>query len=167
MWSMRTIVHAARMVGSGALLLASIGCGPTVDLKSALQVTVASTGWYDAGIVEGKNKLVPTVSFTIKNQSDQRLRTLQVNAIFRRANEKDEWGSGMVTAAGSQGLAPGAATNTLTIKSQLGYTGTDSRQDMLHNSQFVDAKVELFGKYGSTQWTRLGEYPITRQLLSQ
>jgi hypothetical protein len=89
-----------------------------------------------------------------------------VNAIFRRVTEKDEWGSGMVTAAGSKGLAPNAETPPLTIRSQLGYTGTEPRQEMLHNRQFVDAKVELFGKYGSTQWTRLGEYPIARQLLT-
>ena len=167
MSSMRAFARPLGIAGSATLLLAAIACGPAVDLKKGLQLTVTSTGWYDAGLVDGKNKLVPTVSFTLKNESDQRLSTLQVNAIFRRANEKDEWGSGMVTAAGSQGLAPGAATSTLTIKSQLGYTGTESRQDMLHNSQFVDAKVELFGKYGSTQWTRLGEYPITRQLLAQ
>jgi len=164
---MHPLVRAVRLAAAAVLAAASIGCGPTVDLKSALAVHVVSTGWFDAGVSEGKNKLVPSVSFTVKNQSDQTLPMLQVNAIFRRANEKDEWGSGLVTAAGSQGLAPGGETSTLTIKSQLGYTGTDPRQDMLHNSQFVDAKVELFGKYGSAQWTRLGEYPITRQLITQ
>jgi hypothetical protein len=38
---------------------------------------------------------------------------------------------------------------------------------MLQNSKFVDAKVELSAKYGSTQWTRIGSYPITRQLLTK
>jgi hypothetical protein len=38
---------------------------------------------------------------------------------------------------------------------------------MLNNSQFVDARVELFAKYGPVQWTRLAEYPITRQLLAE
>ena len=38
---------------------------------------------------------------------------------------------------------------------------------MLANTHFVDAKVELFAKYGSTQWVRLGSYPITRQLLTK
>lgn len=147
--------------------LAAAGCRPTVDLKKALQISDVSTGWFDAGIVDGKNKLVPTISFKLKNVSDQGLVSLQVNALFRRVNEKDEWGSGFVTAAGSSGLAPGAETPQLTIKSQLGYTGTESRQDMLQNRQFVDAKVELSVKYGSAQWTRLGEYPIARQLLTQ
>ena len=141
-------------------------CGPTVDLTQGLHVDILDTGWFDAGIVNGQNKLVPSVTFTLKNISTKKLTTLQVNALFRRVTEKDEWGSGFVTAAGSSGLAPGATTPPITIRSQLGYTGSDqSRQEMLSNSHFVDAKVELFGKYGSAQWTRLGEYPVERKLI--
>lgn len=109
---------------------------------------------------------MPSVAFSLRNVSEQKLTTLQVNAIFRRVSENDEWGSGFLTAAGSDGLAPGATTTTLSVKSPLGYTGSDqSRLEMLQNSHFVDAKVELFGKYGSSQWARLGSYPIARQLL--
>lgn len=143
------------------------GCGPTVDLTKALQVDVVSTSWLDAGIVNGQNKLVPAISFKLKNLSDQRLAVLQVNALFRRVNEKDEWGSGFLTVAGSDGLKPGVTTDTLTITSQLGYTGTEPRLEMLKNTHFIDATVDLFAKYGSTQWAKLGEYPITRRLLPQ
>jgi hypothetical protein len=153
-----------RVILSGCLLVSS-ACGPTVDLRQGLQVEVDKTGWYDAGIVNGQNKLVPMVAFRLRNVSGQRLSTLQVNALFRRVTEQDEWGSGFVTVAGSSGLAPGATTETLTVKSQLGYTGADPRQEMLKNSHFVDAKVELFAKYGSTQWVRVGEYPIARELV--
>jgi hypothetical protein len=38
---------------------------------------------------------------------------------------------------------------------------------MLHNSQFVDAEVELFAKYSSTQWKRIGEYPVARRLITK
>ncbi len=149
-------------------ITSSMACGPTVDLTTGVQVAILSSGWYDFGIVNGQNKLVPTVTFTLKNVSDQKLVTLQINALFRRVSENSEWGSGFLTAAGSPGLAPGATTAPITIKSQLGYTGSDqSRQDMLQNTHFVDAKVELFGKYGSTQWVRLGSYPITRQVLAK
>lgn len=146
----------------------SAACGPTVDLTKGVEVAILNSGWYDLGIVNGQNKLVPTVTFTMKNVSDQKLVTLQINALFRRVSENTEWGSGFLTAAGSPGLAPGATTAPITIKSQLGYTGSDqSRQEMLQNTHFVDAKVELFGKYGSTQWVRLGLYPITRQVLAK
>jgi hypothetical protein len=149
-------------------LASTAACGPTVDLTKGLEVTVVNSGWYDLGIVNGQSKLVPTIVFTLRNTSDQKLVTLQINALFRRVTENTEWGSGFLTVAGSQGLAPGATSDPVTIKSQLGYTGSDqSRQEMLQNSQFVDAKVELFAKYGSTQWVKVGAFPITRQLMTK
>jgi hypothetical protein len=149
-------------------IVSSAACGPTIDLTKGLQVSIVNSGWYDLGIVNGQNKLVPTVIFTLHNTSDQKLVTLQINALFRRVSENTEWGSGFLTVAGSQGLAPGATSDPITIKSQLGYTGSEqSRMEMLQNTHFVDAKVELFGKYASTQWVRLGSYPITRQLLTK
>jgi hypothetical protein len=151
-----------------AAVVSTAACGPTVDLTKGVEVAIVSTGWYDVGIVNGQNKLVPAVSFTLKNVSDQKLVSLQVNALFRRVSENDEWGSEMVTAAGSSGLPPGQTTGVLAVKSPRGYTGSDqSRLEMLQNTHFVDAKVDLFAKYGSTQWARIGTYPITRQLLAK
>jgi len=127
-----------------------------------------SSGWHDAGMVEGKNKLVPTITFKVKNVSDQPLSVLQMNVLFRRVTEEaTEWGGGFVTVAGSSGLRPGATSDPLTVTSQLGYTGTEPRADMMKNSQFVDAKVQLFAKYSSAQWVKIGEYPVARTLLSK
>jgi hypothetical protein len=151
---------------AAALLLSS--CGSNVDLAQSLRITILDSGWYDAGIVNGQNKLVPSVTFSVKNVSNQTLGSLQVNALFRRVTEKDEWGDAFVTVAASAGLAANAESAPLTLRSQRGYTGTDqSRQEMLANSHFVDAKVEILAKYGSTQWKRIGEYPIQRKLLEK
>ena len=38
---------------------------------------------------------------------------------------------------------------------------------MLKNSQFVDAQVQVFAKHGGNQWTKLGEWRIERDLLTQ
>src|SRR5476651_1221430 len=158
----RAGIHVLLVVLS---ILPAFGCGPIVDLTKGLQVEIVSSGWFDAGIFDRKNKLFPSVSFKLKNVSTQKLPVLQINALFHRVGETDEWGSGFLTAVGSEGLAPGAETAVLTIRSQLGYTGTESRDEMFKNSRFVDATVDLLGKYGSTQWTRLGQYPIARQLI--
>ena len=144
----------------------SAACAPDVDLKTGLQILDVSTGWFDAGIVNGQNKLVPAISFKLKNVSTQKLSVIQVNVLFKRINDPAEWGSGFVTVVGSQGLAPGATTETVTVKSNLGYTGSDqTRQEMLQNSHFVDARAEFSAKYGSVQWARLAEFPITRTLI--
>jgi hypothetical protein len=38
---------------------------------------------------------------------------------------------------------------------------------MLKNHLFVDAQVQLFAKYGGGNYTKLGEYKIARELLTQ
>jgi len=147
--------------------VAAASCGPSVDLAKGLEVVDVSTGWWDAGIVDGQNKLVPSVTFKFKNVSGQRLSTLQANVVFRRVTEDKEWGSAFVRIAGAEGLGPGETSASQTVNSQLGYTGTESRQQMLDNSQFVDAKIQIFAKYGSTQWQKVGEYGVPRRLITK
>jgi hypothetical protein len=147
-------------------LFCGFGCGPGADVASNVRVQSVSSGWIDEGPVHGRKKLVPTISVTLKNASGRTLTMLQVNALFRRVGDEDEWGTGFVTAAGSEGLPPGGIT-AVSVRSQLGYTGTESGREMLANSQFVDARVDLFAKYGSARWTRLGQYRISRQLLAR
>lgn len=149
-----------------AAAVVSSSCGERVDLTKGLQVVDVSTGWHDAGIVDGKNKLVPSITFALKNVSDQNLTTLQANVVFRRVTE-EEWGAMFVRITGSEGLAAGAVSEPRTVNSPLGYTGTESRQQMLANAQFVDAKVEVFAKYGSTQWQLVGAFPIPRTLTAK
>jgi hypothetical protein len=143
-----------------------VACGRAVDLSQSLYLQTVASGWVDARTVDGKTKLVPTISFTLKNQSDRTLTIPQVNAVFGRIGDEDEWGSSFVTAA-VKGLAPGEATGPLTATSPVGYTGLDSRSAMLSHSQFVDARVDLFAGYGSAHVTRLGRYPISRELLAR
>jgi len=138
-----------------------------VDLATGLKVVDIKTGWRDEGIVEGQNKLVPIAEFKLQNLSDQPLRVLQVNAVFRRFNEERELGAHFRAVTQSEGLAPGDTSQTIAVKSNFGYKGIEPRAVMLANSQFVDAKVEIFAKYGSQQWKRIAEYPIDRQLTAQ
>jgi len=149
------------------LALASIGCGPNIELKSSLQVGDVSTGWADLGVINGQNKIVPSITFTFKNIGKDAITTLQGNVIFRRVGEDDEWGAGFLRITGSEGLAPGSTSKPQKVNSTLGYTSTDPRAQMLANKQFVDARAQVFAKYGSTQWTLIGEYPIERRLIAR
>jgi len=162
MFRLRSLIAVA---GVSAAVVSAPACGPGADVSTAIQVLEVSSGWYDAGIVNGQNKLVPSVTFKLKNISDKPVTTLQANVLFHRVNSPEEWGSGFLRVAGSQGLQAGATSEPLTVKSDLGYTGTETRADMLKNSQFVDAKVRILAKAGSNYWHPLGEFPIERRLL--
>ena len=153
------------------LLLASvvsISCGASESAVAALEPIDVVTGWFDAGIIEGgKNKLVPSVSLKLRNKSEEPIRSVQVNAIFRRVGEQEMWGEYFGWAIPREPLPAGATTNALVMRSALGYTGEQARMQMLQNKEFVDAKVEIYLKQGSRVWAKLAEYPIQRQLLTQ
>lgn len=148
-----------------ALLAAS--CGPTVNVKEGLEVLDVSTAWVDAGLVNGQNKLVPSITFRLKNVSDQRLQVVQVNATFRQINNPQDWGSDFLKVTGTEGLEPGATTEPLTATSNHGYTSPDPRAEMLNNKDFIDAKVELAAKHGAELLERIAEFQIERRLITK
>ena len=161
-----TLMKRLALAAVAALLVA--GCGHNFDVEKVLKITDVHTGWYDAGIQDGKNKLVPSISLKLQNISGEPVENVQVLASFKRANETQVWGEHFASGIDRDGLPPHATTpGNLVLRSNLGYTGTESRLQMLQNSQFVDAKVEIFGKHGSRTWQKLGEFPIDRQLLTQ
>ena len=155
---------------AGALIVAvavSAGCRAEPEATEALTVTDIVTGWLDKGIVEGQNKLVPTISLKVRNKADRPLSYLQINAVFRIVDDTEELGSKVVWATEGGELAPGGSLGPFNLSSELGYASLAPRTQMLQHAQFKDAKVELFVKQGSRQWAKLGEYPITRQLLAR
>ena len=156
------------LAGASLAALLSISCGASEQAVAALEPLDVVTGWFDDGIVEGgKNKLVPSVTLKLRNKTDQPIRSIQINAIFRRVGEQEMWGEYFGWAVPRDPLPAGATTKTLVMRSTLGYTGDQPRMQMLQNKEFIDAKVEIYLKQGSRVWAKLAEYPIQRQLLTQ
>lgn len=152
------------------LAVAAVSCsGQAAPLDQSVRVDEAVTGWFDAGATEdGKNKIVPSISLRLTNTGAAPLGAVQLNCIFRRVGDPEEWGSAVVRAVDrQQGLAPGASTPAIVVRAPQGYTGMQSRTQLLENRLFVDAKVEIFGKHGSAPPVKLGEFRIDRQLLAQ
>ena len=168
---MRAFIPAVIVVAA----LASSGCGPTVDLKQALKVTSASSGYWDAGVVEGRNKLVPSITLQIQKNTDQSIRPLSLNVVFRKLPPK-----GQPVPPGTTGEEDwedvyfqnvrfdGNVTQPLTVRPNAGYTGDppQSRADMLKNSQFRDVRVHVYAKHSASQWIEIGQFDLPRQLIT-
>ena len=158
MWNGRV-----RRVSLAAILLLAAACTSAVDIKQAVQVTDLSSGWYDAGIVDGKNKLVPSVTFKLRKPADTNLSTVSLNIVYRKVSgeEHDDVFVQRVDFNGNE-------TEAVTVRSQSGYTGDppQSRADMLKHANFVDMEVEIFGRQTSSRWVSLHKATVTRQLLT-
>ena len=161
------MIRALAPAGIVLAAVLSISCGASEEAVAALEPVDVVTGWFDDGIVAGgKNKLVPSVTLKLRNKTEQPIRSIQINAIFRRVGEQEMWGEYFGWAVPRTPLPAGAATNTLVMRSALGYTGEQPRMQMLQNREFVDAKVKVLGKHGSRTWVTMGEYTVERHLLA-
>jgi len=162
------MLRTARLTCVVLLAAVQIACGASEpDAAQALEATNVITGWLDRGIVNGQNKLVPTISFKIRNKANAPISSVQLNSVFRVIGDHEELGARLVRGIDASGLQPKHETPNFVLSSDLGYTSEGSRVQMLQNAKFNDAQVELFAKHGSRQWVKLGEYKIDRQLLQQ
>jgi hypothetical protein len=146
-----------------------LGCGANeADARTALQLTDVVTGWFDAGIVGGQNKLVPTIAFRVKNSASQPISYVGFQAVFRVVNDPEELGSALLKGIDSTPLAGGSTSDIFVARSQLGYTSPAPRLDMLQHTQFKDAQVEVFFKHRSGGWVKIGDtIKVQRQLLTK
>jgi hypothetical protein len=161
-----------------ALVLAVLtaGCSGPIDLKQVLQVTEVAGGYHDVGIVDGRNKLVPRITFRIKKSTEDGLRPLSLNLAFKQLPKpgvavppgspaEAEWDEVFV-----QNVAfEGNQTATVVIETKAGYTGDppQSRADILKHSQFQDVRVHIFAKHSASQWVEIATFDIPRQVLAQ
>jgi hypothetical protein len=148
-----------------AAALSSGSCSKPVDLKQALEVTVISSGWFDAGVHNGKNKLVPSITYKLKKNGDVKLTSISLNHTFIFVDTQDHSGDVFVQNVPFEG----AETAPIVVRSEWGYTADSpqTRAEMLKNSYFRDMEVAIFGKRGSAQWVELQRMKVARQLLTQ
>jgi hypothetical protein len=167
---MERVMRMRLLAAAVVLALGASACGSNIDLKKDSKITPEVTGWFDAGVTEdGKNKLVPSASFRITNTGTRAFGGVQINCIFRRLGDPEEWSTVFIrgASAGLDNLAPGATSAPIVVRAPQGYTGIQPRTDILQSRYFVDAKGEIFGKAGSAAPVKLGELPIARQLLTK
>jgi hypothetical protein len=150
------------------LSLGAAGCSaPDVDVAKVIKVANITTGWFDVGVVDGQNKLVPSAVVTVTNTGTEKLSGLQIFLVFRFLGETEELGSGLVVLRGNDALAPNATSKPISVRANWGYSSLEPRAQMLMHSQFKDAKVEVYAKFGAKPFVRIGEAQVARQLLTK
>jgi hypothetical protein len=68
---------------------------------------------------------------------------------------------------GNDALAPNATSKPISARANWGFSSLAPRAQMLMHSQFKDAKVEVFARFGPKPYVRIGEAQVVRQLLTK
>ena len=116
-------------------------------------------------MADGKNKLVPSLTFRLRNVSDTDLDTAALNIVFKFIDSGQEHDSIFVQRVPFENTQ----TEPITIRSQTGFTGDppQSRADMLKNSYFRDIDAVILVRQTAAQWLELHRIRIERQLITQ
>ena len=147
-------------------LLPLASCAEPVDLKASLEIADVASGWFDAGIVSGRNKIVPSVSLRLRKKGGADIERVSLNALFRAIDGKESELDNDVYVQRVDFEAD--ATRPITLRAENGYTAEppQSRADMLKHSQFRDMRVQILVKQGASQWTDLGWIEVKRHLIT-
>ena len=150
-----------------AALVLSASCTKPVDVRQTLEMTDISSGWFDVGVVNGRNKIVPSATFKLRKKGPADFERLSINALFRAVDGKESDLDNDVFVQRVDFTS--SETAPIRIRAENGYTADppQSRADMLKHSQFRDMRVQILVKVGSSQWADVGWIDIKRQLLTQ
>jgi hypothetical protein len=152
-----------------ALLLAAsaapaMSCGPSdAEVLKTVAVTDVLGGWYDFGVVPDGNKLVPSITFKLKNTGTRPIGNVQLMVSFWLAGDDGETDSAQVRGIGDA-LAPGASTAPMQVNATVGFTIAAPRAEAFTNPRFRDATAKIFGKRGG-KIVPLGEFKLERRLI--
>ena len=149
-------------------LIADWGCGPEPDLKGVKLIPQIS-GYYDDGIVKegvysGQNRILPTVTFQLKNEGTLPIEYVDLTVAFWATGKDGEQDSKLIQAIGKTPLQPGATTESLTVRSAYGFTSPHVPTDFFTSSLFVDFKVKVFARRAAHH-ASLGEITVERRIL--
>lgn len=146
--------------------LAATACDGTPDLSKALSVTDVLSGWYDNGVKGGQNYLLPSITFRLKNQSDQSIYGVQLTVAFWREGEDGEWDSRQVSGIGGTALPSGQSTEPMTVRASVGHTTELPRAEIFTSSYYKDVVVKMFAKRGGRVFS-LGEFKVEHRIIPQ
>ena len=155
----------AGAIGLAVALSASAACGPTVDVKK-LTVVETFTGWYDDGPKNGLNRLVPSVTFRLKNDGPTPANRVQLTVAFWKDGDDGEWDGREIMGIGPTPIEPGATTEPLLVRATVAYTlqPPSARDDLFVHSMFKDVTARIIAKRdGNIE--RIAEVRIDRRIL--
>jgi len=155
----RSLLFVALLSVAGAS-----ACGPRIDLAKDLVVSDVFSGWYDDGIHDGLSRIVPSITFKLKNTGPAAFAGVQLTVSFWLDGADGEWDSAQVRGIGAEALAVGASTDPILVRGTTGFTIEASPADAITNSHFRDATAKIFARRGGII-VPLGEFKLDRRIL--
>lgn len=135
------------------------------ELEAAIEITDVDTKWMEKYYQPWPPKLilVPTISFRVKNTSDQPITYVNFNAVFRFKDENENLGDAFMAAIRNTPVEPGEKSDVILLRCNYGVEGK-SVNDFRTNPGWQTAAVKLFARSKGSPYIPLGEWDVSRKI---
>ena len=153
-------------VVSASLALGACSDGEAEKKLGSLALEEVAAYWAVQGRDgEDNNYINPVVRFRVVNGDDSEVGYVQAMATFTRENLPDEpWGNAFSYSVSEEPLAPGAASDLVTLRSDTSFISKDSPEQMLLNDAWEEIRVKVFLRVGPSSWRELEARIVPRQI---
>ena len=135
------------------------------ELKSSIEVLDYTSSWVMKYYQPWppRLQLVPQISFRIKNIGQNPLSYVNFNAVYQFKGDPENFGDAFRAAIRSKAVQPGATSDLIVLKSNLGVEGKNLA-GIRDNPQWKQAFVRLFAISKGSHPVPIGIYDVSRTI---
>jgi hypothetical protein len=134
------------------------------EVAESIQVVWHDTKWVEKESTANEVKVVPSITFKIKNTGKRPLEYVNLEGVFEIEENGKVLSDGAAQAFGDKPLPPGETSSDIFIKAFYGYSGR-TKAGILENKEWKQIRVKLFARTKGSPPVAIGEiYPIKREI---
>jgi hypothetical protein len=143
------------------------GCKSTTpdELLNWMEITDVETKWvtkyYQAW--PPRLKVVPQISFRVKNVGDKPLDYVNFNAVFKFKGHPNNFGDAFLAAIRKDAVPVGEKSDVIVLKSNFGVEGKNL-QNIKENPEWYPTEAKLFALSRGSQPVLIGVYDVSRDI---
>jgi hypothetical protein len=160
---MKNTATALLIIAGLAGLTASCKAPSMEKIQSSIEIVDIKTQWVAKEYrqwPEPKLVLVPQIKFKVKNLTDEPLKYVNFNAIFKRKLDKENLGDNFLAAIRKDPVAPGGVSEEITLTSNFGVEGRNLAHFKVFPQQ-LDYDVLLYAQFKGSRHALLGDWKVS------
>ncbi len=134
------------------------------EVENSIKVILVNTDWTYKYRTKNEVRIVPEITFKIKNVGSKPLQHLIANVIFELEGLNQELGNGWKPIITKKPLLPGETSEPITIKSGFGYRASSVKAFYNNYYNWKRAWANIFIKWNGSQYVKFGSFEIRKHI---
>lgn len=135
----------------------------TEEFAKSVDIKLIETKWYDKKISAGNAIIVPSITLTVKNLSQEPLQDIVFKCMFV-FTDTGQWLSDGLLQALKKPLPPGETSEEILVKADHGYKASSKEAFIKNRANWKMVKVKVFARSMDSDYALLGTYPVSREI---